>query len=216
MGSSPAFATGATTDAAIALEQQQTTSITVTVVDSKGEPVIGANVVQKGTTNGTITDIDGIAKLSVPRGTTLQVSFVGFKEQEVKASGSTLRVILKEDAELLEEVVVVGYGTQKKANLTGAVSTVDVAKTMESRPQSDVSKALQGVVPGLTVMNSSGKLGEAPVLTIRGTGTLSTPGRRKRLDHHTRVTGEDRQSKTRIQGRQNYYRPHTRRIRRFF
>lgn len=87
MGSSPAFATGATTDAAIALEQQQTTSITVTVVDSKGEPVIGANVVQKGTTNGTITDIDGIAKLSVPRGTTLQVSFVGFKEQEVKASG---------------------------------------------------------------------------------------------------------------------------------
>ncbi|MBQ8441752.1 MAG: TonB-dependent receptor [Bacteroides sp.] len=172
LGSSPAFATEAT-DAAIALEQQQTTSITVTVLDSKGEPVIGANVVQKGTTNGTITDLDGIAKLNVPRGATLQVSFVGFKEQEVKANGSTLRVTLKEDAELLEEVVVVGYGTQKKANLTGAVSTVDVAKTMESRPQSDVSKALQGVVPGLTVLNSSGKLGEAPVLTIRGTGTLS-------------------------------------------
>ena len=86
LGSSPAFATGATTDAAIALEQQQTTSITVTVVDSKGEPVIGANVVQKGTTNGTITDINGIAKLSVPRGTTLQVHM----EANLRATAPTL------------------------------------------------------------------------------------------------------------------------------
>ena len=172
MGSSPAFATEAPSDVAIALEQQQTINVTVTVTSAQG-PVIGANVVQKGTTNGSITDIDGIAKLDVPRGATLQISFIGYKEQEVKVNGSNVVVTLKEDAELLEEVVVVGYGTQKKANLTGAVSTVDVSKTMESRPQSDVSKALQGVVPGLTVLNSSGKLGEAPVLTIRGTGTLS-------------------------------------------
>ena len=159
-------------EAPVVQEVQQTTNITVTVVDSKGEPVIGANVVEKGTTNGTITDFDGKASLNVKRGVTLQVSFVGFQTQEVKAQ-SNMRIVLKDDAELLEEVVVVGYGTQKKANLTGAVSTVDVSKTMESRPQSDVSKALQGVVPGLTVLNSSGKLGEAPVLTIRGTGTLS-------------------------------------------
>ncbi len=158
--------------APVVQEQQQTASITVTVVDSKGEPVIGANVVQKGTTNGTITDFDGKATLNIKPGSTVQVSFVGFQTQEVKVN-KDMRIVLKDDSELLEEVVVVGYGTQKKANLTGAVSTVDVSKTMESRPQSDVSKALQGVVPGLTVMNSSGKLGEAPTLTIRGTGTLS-------------------------------------------
>ena len=161
-----------TAEAPVAQEQQQTTNVTVTVVDSKGEPIIGANVVEKGTTNGTITDFDGKATLNVKKGTTLQISFVGYKTAEVKVQGN-VRITLKDDNELLDEVVVVGYGTQKKANLTGAVSTVDVSKTMESRPQSDVSRALQGVVPGLTVMNSSGNLGESPVLTIRGTGTLS-------------------------------------------
>ncbi len=153
-------------------EQLQTITATGLVVDAAGEPIIGASVVEKGTTNGIVTNIDGKFTLNVKPGTTLQVSFVGYTTQEVKAT-KTMKIVLKEDAELLDEVVVVGYGTQKKANLTGAVSTVDVSKTSESRPQSDVSKPLQGVVPGLTILNSSGKLNAKPTITIRGTGTLS-------------------------------------------
>lgn len=153
-------------------EQLQAQTITGLVVDASGEPVIGASVVEKGTTNGIVTDIDGKFTLNVKQGTTLKISFVGYQTQEVKAT-KTMKIILKDDTELLDEVVVVGYGTQKKANLTGAVSSVDVSKTLEARPQSDVTKALQGVVPGLTILNSTGKLNEKPTITIRGTGTLS-------------------------------------------
>ena len=153
-------------------EQQQTSNITVTIVDSKGEPIIGANVVQKGTTNGTITDVDGKATLNVKPGSTLQISFVGYQTQEVKVSKDT-RIVLKDDNELLDEVVVVGYGTQKKANLTGAVSTVDVAKTMEGRPQTDVMKALQGAVPGLTILNTSGDINSSASIEIRGVGSIN-------------------------------------------
>ncbi|MBQ8888695.1 MAG: TonB-dependent receptor plug domain-containing protein, partial [Bacteroidaceae bacterium] len=161
-------------EAPVVQEQQQTTSITVTVVDSKGEPVIGANVVQKGTTNGTITDIDGIANLNVPKGATLQVSFVGFKEQEVKANGSKITVTLKEDAELLDEVVVVGYGSQKKANLTGAVANVNVEEAIASRPVTDVAKALQGISPGLSITNNQGGVGTASNIKLRGSyGSLN-------------------------------------------
>lgn len=172
LGGSPMFAADVVPGTLSAMEQQQTINVTVTVNSNEG-PVVGANVVQKGTTNGGITDFNGVVNLDVPRGSVLQISFIGYKTQEVKVTGSKITVNLVEDSELLEEVVVVGYGTQKKANLTGAVSTVDVAKTMEGRPQSDVSKALQGVVPGLTVVSSSGSLGASPTLTIRGTGTLS-------------------------------------------
>ena len=159
-------------DAPAVQEQQQTTNITVTIVDSKGEPIIGANVVQKGTTNGTITDVDGKATLNVKPGSTLQISFVGYQTQEVKVSKDT-RIVLKDDNELLDEVVVVGYGTQKKANLTGAVSTVDVAKTMEGRPQTDVMKALQGAVPGLTILNTSGDINSSASIEIRGVGSIN-------------------------------------------
>ena len=145
-------------------EVQQTTNITVTVVDSKGEPIIGANVVEKGTTNGSITDVSGKANLNVKKGAILQISFVGYQTQEVKAQGN-LRITLKDENELLDEVVVVGYGTQKKANLTGAVSTVDVGKTMEGRPQTDVMKALQGAVPGLTITNT--RVTSTVVLTLK-------------------------------------------------
>ena len=148
-------------------EQQQTASITVTVVDSKGEPVIGANVVQKGTTNGTITDIDGRATLDIKPGSTIQVSFVGFQTQEVKVN-KDMRIVLKDDSELLDEVVVVGYGSQKKVNLTGAVASVDVGKTIDSRPITDIGRALQGSVPGLTVTTNSGEIGGAPTIKIRG------------------------------------------------
>ncbi|WP_291530002.1 SusC/RagA family TonB-linked outer membrane protein [Bacteroides sp. UBA939] len=148
-------------------EQMQTTSVTVTVVDTKGEPIIGANVVEKGTTNGGITNLDGNVRINVKQGATIQVSFVGYITQDLKAA-PTLRVILKEDAEILDEVVVVGYGQQKKVNLTGAIASVDVNKTVESRPISDIGRALQGAVPGLIVSTNSGELGDAPIIKIRG------------------------------------------------
>ena len=95
------------------LEQMQSISVNVLVVDTKGEPIIGANVIEKGTTNGGITDMDGKFKLNVKPGATIQVSFVGYTTQEIKAAPS-LRVVLKEDTELLDEVVVVGYAYRKK------------------------------------------------------------------------------------------------------
>ena len=154
-------------EAPVVQEQQQTTSITITVVDSKGEPVIGANVVQKGTTNGAITDIDGKVTLSLKPGATIQVSFVGFNTHEMKVT-KDVRIVLMEDTELLEEVVVVGYGAQKKVNLTGAVASVDVGKSLDSRPISDVGRGLQGSTPGLTITLPSAEVGTDPQIKIRG------------------------------------------------
>ena len=160
-------------EAPVVQEQQQTASITVTVVDSNGEPIIGANVVQKGTTNGTITDFDGKATLSIKPGATVQVSFVGYKTTEVKVS-KDMRIVLKEDTELMDEVVVVGYGSQKKANLTGAVANVNVEEAIASRPVTDVAKALQGVSPGLSITNNQGGVGTSSNIRLRGSqGSLN-------------------------------------------
>ena len=138
------------------------TQVVGNVSDDTGEPVIGASILVKGTTLGTITDIDGAFTLDVPAGSNvLVVSYVGLNTQEV-AVKPILNIILSSDIELLDELVVVGYGTQKKANLTGAVTTVDVGKTLEARPYSDIHKALQGAVPGLSIINSSGQLGKQP------------------------------------------------------
>lgn len=102
---------------------QQRIQVSGTVSDPSGEPVIGASVVQKGTTNGTITDLDGKFSLSVASGTTLQVSYIGYVSQDVKAiSGKPLTITLNEDTKTLDEVVVVGYGTQKKSDVTGSVT----------------------------------------------------------------------------------------------
>ncbi len=147
--------------------QQQVQVITGTVVDTHGEPVIGANVVEKGTTNGGLTDIDGNFSLRVAPGTTIQVSFVGYKTVEVKAAPN-MKVVLAEDTELLDEVVVVGYGTQTKANLTGSVATVDVNKTLEGRPIADVGRGLQGTTPGLSIVVPNGEVGSDPTIKIRG------------------------------------------------
>ena len=166
-------------------EQMQSISVTVTVVDTKGEPIIGANVIEKGTTNGGITDLNGKFTLTITPGATLKISFVGYQTQEVKAA-KTMRITLKEDTEMLDEVVVVGYGVQKKANLTGAVSTVDLNKTMAGRPQQDVAKALQGAVPGLSILTTSGAIDETASMRIRGVGTWrsqqSTHGSGRRSD----------------------------------
>ena len=150
-------------------------SVVGKVVDANGEPLVGASVTEAGTSNGTITDLDGAFVLSVEKNVTLHVSYVGYKDQDVRAHKDMV-VMLREDTQVLDEVVAIGYGTQKKANLTGAVTTVDVSKTLESKTESDVAKALQGAVPGLTITNTTGDLDADPTVVIRGIGTLSNNG----------------------------------------
>lgn len=142
------------------------------VVDATGMPVIGANVMEKGTTNGTITDMDGKFSLEVDKDATLIFSYIGFADQEIKVGNQTrLSITLKEDAEALDEVVVVGFGTQKKVNLTGAVSSV-TSEAFENRSVSNVSQALQGSMPGLNITQSHGYLDSTPDINIRGVGTI--------------------------------------------
>ncbi|MBR6433108.1 MAG: TonB-dependent receptor, partial [Bacteroides sp.] len=153
---------------------QQNGTCSGTVKDGTGETIIGASVVVKGSSNGTITDIDGSFSLrNVPRGSIIQISFVGYQPQEVRWTGTPLNIILKEDSKLLDEVVVVGYGTQKKVNVTGAVSMVN-ADAIEARPVANVSQALQGAIPGLnlTTSSSGGDLNTTMRINIRGTGTI--------------------------------------------
>ena len=148
-------------------QHQKVQTISGVVLDANNEPVIGASVLEKGTTNGTITDLDGQFKLNAKPGALLQFSFIGYQTQTVKAA-PTMKVILKEDSELLSEVVVVGYGTQKKANLTGAVATVDVNKTLDSRPIADIGRGLQGAVAGVNITIPTGEIGSDPLIKIRG------------------------------------------------
>lgn len=143
-----------------------------TIVDVNGNPIPGASVMIPGTTTGTITLVDGTFSLNITEGTTVEVGCLGYTTVKVNAKNG-MKIVLKEDALMLSDVVVVGYGTQKKANLTGAVATVDVNKTLEARSTADLGKALQGAVPGLTVLNTSGKIGAEPTVVIRGVGTLS-------------------------------------------
>ena len=146
------------------------------VVDATGEAIIGANVVVKGTTNGIITDIDGNFSLNVPLNCTLQISYIGYKTKEVKVTDTTssLSIKLEEDSETLDEVVVVGYGVQKKANLTGAVAAVDFEEQAKSRPVTTVSAALAGLSAGVQVMQNSGQPGsDGATIRVRGVGTLN-------------------------------------------
>lgn len=154
---------------------QQRKMITGTVFDTKGEPVIGANVVIKGSSKGTITDIDGKFMLEVPENAVLQVSYIGYEAQELNVeSKNMLNIKLKEDTQSLDEVVVVGFGTQKKVNLTGSVAMVK-SEVLESRPVQNVAQALQGVVPGLNFnvnSDTGGELNSSLNVDIRGGGTI--------------------------------------------
>ena len=155
------------------MEQMQNQTVTGWVVDTKGEPMIGASVVEKGTTNGIITDMEGKFSLNVKPNAVLEISYVGYKTQEVKASNQ-MKIVLKEDTELIDEVVVVGYGAQKKVNLTGAVANVNVQEAIASRPVIDAAKALQGITPGLTITNKIGGVGTESTIKLRGSiGSLS-------------------------------------------
>lgn len=157
------------------LGAQNSTIIVKGVVNDAMGPVIGASIVEKGNTgNGTITDIDGNFSLNVSSNSTLIVSFVGYKAQEIPVAGKTFFTIdLKEDNEMLEEVVVVGFATQKKVNLTGSVGTA-TAKDIEARPVANAVQALQGVIPGLNISNSGngGELNATKSIDVRGTGTV--------------------------------------------
>ena len=155
---------------------QQDNKITGTVLDPTGMPVIGANIMVKGTTNGTITDMDGKFSLDVPKGATLVVTYVGYTNQEISVGNQKkLSITLSEDSEALDELVVVGYSTQKKVNLTGSVSTVSFDDKLTSRPVTDVSQMLNGASPGFQIMQSSGEPNaESFSYNIRGVGTLNS------------------------------------------
>ena len=154
--------------------QQQKQSVSGLVKDATGEPIIGASILEKGTTNGTITNFDGKFTLNTSAGATLVITYIGFKPQEVKVvTGRMLDISLKEDSEMLDEVVVVGFGTQKKVNLTGSVGTA-TSKDIESRPVANAVQALQGVIPGLNISNSGngGELNATKTIDVRGIGTV--------------------------------------------
>lgn len=151
---------------------QQFKKIAGTVKDEHGEPIIGANVSAKGTTIGTITDIDGRFTLEVPVNAVIQISYIGYVPQEIYIENqSSIHIILKEDTQSIEEIVVVGYGTQKKVNLTGAIEVVGGEK-LKNRPSSNVSQALQGTVSGMNFSygDSGSEPGAALKMQIRGQG----------------------------------------------
>lgn len=153
--------------------QQTLKKIRGVVLDHNGEPIIGANIVEKETTNGTITDIDGNFSLEVPQNGTLIVSYIGYLTKEMPiGKQNNLKVILVEDTQTLDEVVVVGYGAQKKVNLTGAVGTID-SKVLESRPIMNSTSALQGTIPNLQITSNSGEPGTSATLNIRGTTSIN-------------------------------------------
>ena len=176
------FLMGASTGAAYAVANPGVTDVKITqqsgtctgvVKDATGETVIGASVVVKGTTNGTITGLDGDFSLSnVKKGDIIQISFVGYITQEVLWNGTPLNVILKDDTQTLDEVVVVAFGTQKKVNLTGAISSLD-AETLENRPITNSTQALQGT-QGVYVNQVGAQPGaDGATIRIRGQGTLN-------------------------------------------
>lgn len=152
---------------------QQQKSVSGVIKDSTGEPVIGANVREKDNpTNGTITDLDGKFILNVAQATKLEISFIGYKTVVVDAiPGKTIDVKLEDDSEMLDEVVVVGFGTQKKVNLTGSVGVV-TAEELKERPVTNAAQALQGVVPGLQITQTNGSLEDTPSINVRGTTTI--------------------------------------------
>ena len=154
----------------------QAVTVKGTVVDANGEPVIGASVLMKGTTNGTITDIDGNFTLSNVNPGILVVSYIGYKTQEIQAKGGApVKIVLKEDSEVLEEVVVVGYGTQKKSSLTGAVTVVDEKIFKEKGGLSSPLQALQGQVPGVMITRGSSAPGdESWGLNLRGSVSVNS------------------------------------------
>lgn len=157
----------------VAMKIDQDVHITGIVQDTNKEPMIGVSVMVKGTTNGTVTDIDGNYSLSVQGSKSVLVfSFVGYVTKEVTVgSQKTINVTLAEDSKMIDEVVVIGFQSQKKGNLTAAVASVS-AETLEDRPVANIGQALQGMVPGLNISIEGGDPNKVPNLNIRGATTF--------------------------------------------
>lgn len=173
-GGQMAYAGGVNNAAPTASTQQKESACKGVVKDATGEGVIGASVIVEGTNLRTVTDIDGNFTLNgVKKGASIQISYIGYTTKVVKWNGAPLDVLLEDDKKMLEEVVVVGYGTQKKVNVTGAVSMVG-SEILEDRPVTNVSQALQGAVPGLNFSTNSngGMLDNSMAISIRGTGSI--------------------------------------------
>ena len=157
------------------ITEQVRTKIQVSgvVVDSNGEPLIGATIREKESGNGTITDVDGKFTLSIPVDAVIVISYVGYRDKLIAVNGKTsFKIELEDDTETLGEVVVVGYGIQKKANLSGSVDQI-TSTQLEQRPMTDLSKGLQGMVPNLNVDFTSGEPGQAANINIRGEASIS-------------------------------------------
>ena len=142
------------------------------VKDTSGEAIIGASVLEKGTTNGTITDFDGNFALNVSKNAVLVVSFVGYKNEEISVAGkSSLKITLKEDSKALEEVVVIGYGTQRKGDVTSSVASVKADNFVKGAVK-DVGQLIQGKVAGLAITNPNGDPTGSTQIRLRGTNTI--------------------------------------------
>jgi TonB-linked SusC/RagA family outer membrane protein len=159
-------------------QSEKLQKVTGKVFDNNGEPIIGASVVVKGTSNGSITDIDGNYVITnVPRGATLVITYVGYSPKEISATSNKLKdVVLLEDNRTLNELVVIGYGTQRKADLTGSVANVDATK-LNTESNATIGQALQGKIAGVDVVSLGGYPGSGTRIKVRGVGTLnnSTP-----------------------------------------
>ena len=153
--------------------QQQKKTVTGTIVDDYGEPIIGANIIEKGTTNGTVTDYDGNFSISVANNAVLHISYIGYLSQEINTAGTTtVNITLKEDTQALDELVVVGYGVQRKSDVTGSIS---VSKGDDILKQQSFSAldGLKGKASGVNIFSNSGQPGGASRVVIRGTGTIN-------------------------------------------
>lgn len=172
IGMTNAFNTSEVSDVRIV---QQNSVCKGVINDASGAGIIGASVLVKGSTNGTITNMDGDFTLNgVKKGDVIIVSYMGYKTQEVKWDGTPIHLTLKEDTEVLDEIVVVGYGVQKKVNLSGSVASID-SKELQNRPIQNLTNGLQGLMPGVTITGTNGAPGmDNGSIRVRGTGTLNT------------------------------------------
>lgn len=158
------------------ITQQTVYRISGSITDANGEPIIGANVLVKGSATGTVTNIDGEYALNVSTGDILMISYIGYIQQEIKLKGEKqLNIVLQEDSQTLNEVVVVGYGTQKKVNLTGAVEQV-TSEVFDNRSVPNVTQALQGSIPNLNIKLTDGKPTRSASYNIRGTTSIGQGG----------------------------------------
>lgn len=154
------------------IRMQDSKIVKGSIVDENGEPVIGANVIEKGTTNGVITDMNGNFSIEVTKGAVLQISYIGYETIEISSNQNLSKIRLREDNQVIDEVVVVGYGIQKKVNLTGAVSDVK-SDLLQNRTSASPVNLLTGQVPGMTIIQRSGQPGDdIGTLRVRGIGTL--------------------------------------------